>query len=84
MPVKVELTKSDIVVYMHGPGEIEVHFNYPHDAEKWCSERRCTWRSGEYALVEVPEGRYEIVKFDASEVGKVVVRTEEGTIRVVV
>jgi len=82
MPVKVEVTKADVVVYMHGPCELDAWFCFPEYAQKWCASHKCTWLSGDYVVVKVPEGGYEIVRFDAREVKRVAVYSEEGTVKV--
>jgi len=82
MSVKVEVTKTDVVVYAHGPCELNVWFHFPHNAEKWCASHRCDWRSEEYIVIKVPDSAYEIVRFDAREVRKLAVYSEYSTVKV--
>jgi len=83
MPVKVELTMSDIVVYVYGAARIEVYFHFPQYAEEFCREHKCAWRSEEFAELKYGEASYDIVRFNASEVRKLKIESAEGTIKVV-
>jgi len=82
MPLKVELTQDWVVVYAKGPAKIEARFHWPQDAQKWCSEHKCTWQKDEWVEVWVPESEYEVVRFDAQEVARITVSSKEGVIRV--